>query len=138
MKNLLILFLSLFMFVVPAFAGNLLQQEYEANKMQEMSKEQTLYNMSKESLLKNDYQGYLNGGRSMYGYMLTAKAEAEKTKNVIDLKYANLMINQYNTRIKTINSNLFQLQKIHVDDNEYKQLTDLTKICLYFFNIMAY
>lgn len=106
--------------------------------MSEMSQEQTLHNISKEKLLENDYQGYINGGRSLYGYLLTAQKEAEKTKNVNDLKYVNLMINQYNTRIKTLNSNLFQLQKIAVDDAEYKKLSELVKLCLYFHNLMAY
>lgn len=131
--TLLLLSLSL-----PAFAGNLLQQEYETAKMSEMAQEQTFYNMTKERLLENDYQGYLNGGRSLYGYLLTAKKEAEQTKNINDSKYVNLMINKYKTRIKTLNSDLFQLQKIVVDDNEYKKLSELVKICLYFYNLMAY
>ena len=132
-----ILILSLFVFSLPCNANNFLQQHYETTKMSEMAQEQSLYNVTKERLLENDYQGYLNGGRSLYGYLLAAKKEAQK-KNSTDLKYIKLMLNQYNMRIKTTNPNLFKLQKITVDDQDYIKLTELTKLCLYFHNFMAY
>lgn len=137
MKKLIILTLLL-LTVNPVFAGNLLQQEYETAKMSEMAQEPTFYNMSKERLFENDYQGYLNGGRSLYGYLLTAKEEAEKTKNTIDLKYVNLMLNQYNTRVKTTNSGVFYLKRITVEDADYKKLSELVKDSLFFYNLMAY
>lgn len=138
MKKFVILLISLLCLVSPALAGNVLQQQYETARMAEMAQETSFFNLSKERLLENDYQGYLNGGRSLYGYLLTAKEDALKAKNEIDLKYINLMLNQYNIRVKTVNSNIFYLQTIKVDDEDYRNLSDLTKLCLYFHNLMAY
>lgn len=137
MKRTILTILILFL-ARPCFAGNLLQQEYETAKMAETAQDTAFFNISKERLLENDYQGYLNGGRSLYGYLLTAKEDALKAKNKIDLKYINLMLNQYNIRVKTVNSNIFYLQTIKVDDEDYRNLSDLTKLCLYFYNLMAY
>lgn len=137
MKRIILTILLLFL-ALPVFAGNLLQQQYETARMAEMAQGTSFLNISKERLLENDYQGYLNGGRSLYGYLLTAKEDALNAKNEIDLKYINLMLNQYNIRVKTVNSNIFYLQKIKVDDEDYRNLSDLTKLCLYFHNLMAY
>ena len=136
MKKIILTILLLFL-ALPCFAGNLLQQEYETAKMAEMAQSPAFYNISKEHLLENDYQGYLNGGRSLYGYLLKAKEEAKDAKNNVELKYINLMLNQYNIQVKTINSKIFYLQKIKVNDKDYKKLSDLTKLCLYFYNIIA-
>lgn len=137
MKRIILTILLLFL-ALPVFAGNLLQQEYETAKMSEMAQEPTFYNLSKERLFENDYQGYLNGGRSLYGYLLTAKENAETSKNTIDLKFTTLMLNQYNMRIKTTNSQIFYLQKITIDDKDYKKLSELVKLCLFFHNMIAY
>lgn len=137
MKKLILTILILFL-ALPCFAGNLLQQEYETKMAAELAKDPATANYTKEKLLENDYQGYLNGGRSLYGYILNLKKSAKNTQNSTDLKYANLMQRHYDIRIKTNNSQLFNLQKITVEDKDYKKLSEVAKTCLYFYNLMAY
>lgn len=140
MKNLLLLFV-LCLFSLPVFAGNLLQQEYETKEAVKFTQDLSFHNMSKRGLLENDYQGYLNGGRSLYGMLKYEQERLEKIttpeKN-LDLRYINIMIKRYDTRIKAINSQLFNLQKIIVNDDEYKYLSKDTKVALAMFNLIAY
>lgn len=135
MKKFLII-LSILCLSLPCFAGNLLQQEYEATRMQEIAQESVFRNMSKESLLENDYQSYLNGGRSLYGYLLASVEE--NSKSSLDFKYNNLMLKQYKMYTKTYNHQLFRLKKIIVDDNDYKLLKEETKSVIAGFNLIAY
>lgn len=131
-----VLLLCLLSLQLNCFAGNILQQEYETAKMQETAQESVFYNMSKESLLENDYQSYLNGGRSLYGYLLASVEE--NSKSSLDFKYHNLMLKQYNMYIKTYNHQLFRLKKIIIDDNDYKLLKEETKSVVAGFNLIAY
>lgn len=134
--KLFVLLLCLLSLQLNCFAGNILQQEYETAKMQETAQESVFYNMSKESLLENDYQSYLNGGRSLYGYLLASVEE--NSKSSLDFKYHNLMLKQYNMYIKTYNHQLFRLKKIIVDDTDYKLLKENTKEVISVFNLIAY
>lgn len=134
--KLFVLLLCLLSLQLNCFAGNILQQEYETAKMQETAQESVFYNMSKESLLENDYQSYLNGGRSLYGYLLASVEE--NSKSSLDFKYHNLMLKQYNMYIKTYNHQLFRLKKIIIDDNDYKLLKEETKSVVAGFNLIAY
>lgn len=136
MKKILVLLLCVVSLQLSCFAGNLLQQEYETAKMQEVAQEQTLYNASKESLLKNDYQAYLNSGRSLYG--MIRYIQEESPKNSLDFKYADLMLKQYDIYVKTYNQQLFKLKKIIADDTDYKLLKENTKEVIALFNLIAY
>lgn len=57
--RLFILSLCLLSLQLNCFAGNILQQEYETAKIQELAQEPTLHNMSKRGLIEDDYLGYL-------------------------------------------------------------------------------
>lgn len=134
--KLFVLSLCLFMISIPCFAGNLLQQEYETQKASEVSSNPMTSNYTKEALLKNDYEGYLNGGRSLFG--MIRYIQEESPKNSLDFKYADLMLKQYNMYVKTYNQKIFQLKKIIVDDTDYKLLKENTKEVISVFNLIAY
>lgn len=132
-----IIIFTLFLLIVnPVFAGNLLQQEYETQKASEVSRNPMTSNYTKEALLKNDYEGYLNGGRSLFG--MIRYIQEESPKNSLDFKYADLMLKQYNMYVKTYNQKIFQLKKIIVDDTDYKLLKENTKEVISVFNLIAY
>lgn len=130
----LIIFVLFLLIANPAFAGNLLQQEYETTKAVEISKDTSLYNKSAKGLIQDDYLHYLNGGGSLYGVLIYKKEQLEKnvkSTNSLDLRYVNLMIKKYDLVIKGINNHLVKPDKIVVDDVEYKQLSEDVK------NVMA-
>lgn len=138
MKKVLILMLCLFCFIPPAFAGNILQQEYETAKMAELAQEPAFYNMSKRGLIEDDYLGYLNGKDSLYGVILYKKEELEKTSSTvkhINLRYLNLVLEGYNFVIKNKNPQMFQPEKIIVDDKDYRQLDEDIKSIISGFNM---
>ena len=135
MKKLITIILLLLV-INPVFAGNLLQQEFETKKQQEAAMDSRLYNISKEQLLYNDYIGYLNGQKAFYGGLVYGLKN--ENKNSLDFKYINLMYQQYNARIQATNPQLFRLQKIIVDDDDYKLLKDETKEGIAAFNLLAY
>ena len=69
MKKLLVIFLMFL--ALPCFAGNLLQQEDEVRFAREIAKAQeTFPNYSKEFLIREDYNGYMNGKDSLYGLVV--------------------------------------------------------------------
>ena len=137
MKRIILTILLLFL-ALPCFAGNLLQQEYETAKMQELAQEPAFYNISKRGLIEDDYLGYLNGKGSLYGVILYKKEELEKvtvpTKS-IDLRYINLVLQKYNFIIKNKNPQLLAPDKIIVDDNDYKNLDKDVKDIISGFNL---
>ena len=135
MKRIILIILVIFL-ALPCFAGNLLQQEFETKKQQEAAMDSRLYNISKEQLLYNDYIGYLNGQKAFYGGLVYGLKN--ENKNSLDFKYINLMYQQYNARIQATNPQLFRLQKIIVDDDDYKLLKDETKEGIAAFNLLAY
>ena len=127
--TILILFLSL-----PCFAGNVLQQEYETAKMAEMAQEPAFYNISKRGLIEDDYLHYLNGGGSLYGVL---KYKQEKLpKDSLDLKYVNLMLAKYDIIIKNINPQLVKPDRIIIEDDDYKKLSDDVKSDIALFNLI--
>lgn len=118
--TILFLFLSL-----PTFAGNLLQQEYETAKMFEMAQDPIFYNKTAKGLIEDDYLTYLNGGDSIYGLM--KNQQKKLPKDSLDLKYINLMITKYDIIVKNLNPQLVKPNRIIVDDEDYKKLSDDVK-----------
>ncbi len=126
------------MLSIPCFAGNLLQQEFETAKMQEVAQQPALHNMSKRGLIEDDYLGYLNGKDSLYGVILYKKEELEKSSSPvkhINLRYLNLVLEGYNFVIKNKNPQMFQPNKIIVDDKDYRQLDEDIKSIISGFNM---
>lgn len=138
MKKIVILLISLFCFISPVFAGNLMQQEYETAKMQELAQEPAFYNMSKRGVIEDDYYGYLNGKDSLYGVILYKKDELEKVTTPdksIDLRYINLVLQKYDFIIKNKNPQLLAPDKIIVDDEDYKNINKDVKDIISGFNL---
>ncbi len=135
MKKLLVIFLMFL--ALPCFAGNLLQQEDEVRFAREIvAEDQNSSQYSKEFLLQDDYRGYLQGKDSLYGAILYALDELPK--NSIDYKYLDIASKKYELAIKNNNAQLFKLQKIIIDDIEYKQLKKNTRVLITCYNIIAY
>lgn len=133
MKLIILAILVLFL-ALPCFAGNLMQQEYETAKMQELAQEPAFYNKTAKGLIEDDYLHYLNGGGSLYGVL---KYGQEKLpKDSLDLKYVNLMLTKYDIIIKNRNPQLIKPDKIIVDDEDYKRLSDEVKSDIAIFNLI--
>lgn len=134
-----IIVFCLMCFSLPVFAGNLLQQEYETKEAVKVTQDLSFHNMSKRGLLENDFQGYLNGGGSLYGVL---KYEQEKLQKIttpeknLDLRYINLALKKYDLMIKNQNPHLVHPDKIIIDDKDYKFLTDNTKSFIAGFNML--
>lgn len=137
MKKFLII-LSILCLSLPCFAGNLLQQEYEASRMQEIAQESVFRNMSKRGVIEDDYNGYLGGKDSLYGVILYKKEELENFTSpakYVNLRYLNLVLKGYNLVIKNQSPQMFAPDKIIVDDKDYKQLDEDIKSIIAGFNI---
>lgn len=134
MKRIIITILLLFL-ALPGFAGNVLQQEYETAKMQTAYKNPVLLNMTKYDLFENDYLGYLNGAKSIFGEL--KNLQATLPKNSLDYRYINLAVQQYEMAAKTYNQHLFSMKKIIIDDDDYKNLKNDTKVNIGAYNFIA-
>lgn len=133
MKRIIITILLLFL-ALPCFAGNVLQQEYETAKMAEMAQDPAFYNKTAKGLIEDDYLHYLNGGGSLYGVL---KYKQEKLpKDSLDLKYVNLMLARYDIIIKNINPQLVKPDRIIIEDDDYKKLSDDVKSVMSGFNLI--
>lgn len=131
-----IIIFTLFLLIVnPVLAGNILQQEYDTVKIQKFASDTDLRNYSKTTLLENDYIIYLQHGNSIFGEL--KKAQATLPKNSLDYRYINLAVKQYEMAIKTYNQNLVSMQKIIIDDEDYKKLTEETKSNIGAYNFLA-
>ena len=126
------LFIVFFLtFSMPVFSSNILQQEYDIkNTDAEMA---VPLNYDKEYLIKEDYYGYKNGKKSLYGGLVYTIKEVQKSNNqykAVNLRYLNLAKIKYekiallqnndldkNIRLNAISS------KIIIEDEDYKKLT---------------
>lgn len=133
MKRIILTILLLFL-ALPCFAGNLLQQEYETTKMAEMAQSPAFYNKTAKGLIEDDYLHYLNGGGSLYGVL--RHKQQNLPEDSLDLKYVNLMLARYDIIIKNINPQLVKPDRIIVEDDDYKKLSDDVKSVLSGFNLI--
>lgn len=134
MKKLIITLLLLSL-SLPAFAGNLLQQEYETAKMQKIATDPSMLNFNKQSLLQDDYLTYLHNGNSILGDL--KKLQTTLPKNSLDYRYINLAVQKYETVVKTYNQQMFPMGKIIIDDSDYKLLRPETKQAIGAYNFLA-
>lgn len=141
MKKFVILLISLFCLVSPVFAGNILQQEYEAQEASKVAKDATFHNMTAIGLIQDDYLHYLNGGGSLYGILMYQKEQLQKhpaSMKSLNWRYINLMIKKYDIIVKGINPHLIKPDRIIVDDTEYKQLSEDVKRIMAGLNLMMF
>lgn len=130
----IILIISVIFLMLPAFAGNILQQEYETAKMAEMAQDPVFYNKTTKGLIEDDYLHYLNGGGSLYGVL--KYKQKNLPKDSLNLKYVNLMLAKYDIIIKNINPQLVKPDRIIVEDDDYKKLSDDIKSVMSGFNLI--
>lgn len=130
----IILIISVIFLMLPAFAGNLLQQEYETAKMTETAQDPAFYNKTTKGLIEDDYLHYLNGGGSLYGVL--KYKQKNLPKDSLNLKYVNLMLAKYDIIIKNINPQLVKPDRIIVEDDDYKKLSDEIKSVMSGFNLI--
>lgn len=112
------------------FAGSL-QDKFE-KEWQEMELS-NLPNVASKELIADDIRGYLQGSKSFYGGIVSAK---NNTKSYPDTKYLNMMFDNYNKSISDI-TNIKKWQKISINDDEYVQLLEKTKMGLCLYNYIA-
>lgn len=139
--KLFVLLLCLLSLQLNCFAGNILQQEYEAQEASKVAKDATFHNMTAIGLIQDDYLHYLNGGGSLYGVLMYQKERLQKhptSKNSLDLRYINLMIKKYDIIVKGMNPHLIKPNRIIVDDTEYKQLSEDVKRVMAGLNLMMF
>ncbi len=145
MKNFIVLLLSLFCFIPPAFAGNLLQQTDEIQFVQKTVNNPMPSHYGKIYLLREDYMGYKNGKNAFYGYIVNGLKDVHKSSNsTINKQYLQLIKNKIDSVILITNSDIdynrrlnFNLSKITVDDTEYKLLSENTKLVIQMYNYIV-
>lgn len=132
----LVCVMCLICLALPVFADNLLQQKYEDdfNKDKIKTHISTFILFDGIDLLKDDYDGYNNGRDTMYGEIMYLIEDINK-KNA---PYKNLNIeylNKIKSNIVNAANNDINPSPIIVDDEEYKHLTEDTKILINLNNI---
>lgn len=125
--TLLLLSLSL-----PAFAGNLLQQEDEARFANQMIKNGDVLPSDKVYLIKEDYYVYLHKGDSTYGLILNLIDEYQASNipnKDLNIRYLKLLKAKIDNVVSVQDTSLdggkalkSSLSKIIIDDNDYKKL----------------
>lgn len=127
---------------LPCFAGNLLQQEDEVRFAREIAKAQeTFPNYSKEFLIREDYNGYMNGKDSLYGLVVNTMEDISKTNilnkelNLHYLKLAKDKLQIIATTPQSSNINPAK-SKIVIDDTDYKKLDKQVKTVILSVNLV--
>ncbi len=149
MKKIIVLLVSLFCLISPAFAGNLLQQQDEVKFVQNLvNKPAFPVTSSKLELIKEDYWVYTQGGDCLYSDLVKnlKKLSANKSsENEINIKYLTLLKNKIDTIVKIQNisiDNNLRLKavnkKIIIEDNDYKKLSKETKELITGFNVILF
>lgn len=147
MKKFLTLLLIITISVLPALAGNVLQQQDELKLIQKLATNSFSNNFDKTFLIMEDYYGYFNDKDSMYGEIVNMIKDLslKESKYTIDIKYLTLA----KTKIEEIvniknspNSNnplLFKLcEKIYINDEDYLKMKGSTREEIIFLNIMLF
>ena len=88
-----------------------------------------------------DYSGYVQGKNAFYGYIDNGLKDIDKFPNKeINQKYLKLIKNKLDIIINSSSntkSNYFVLSKIVVDDADYQQLSENTKMIVQMYNYIV-
>lgn len=131
MKRIILTILVLFL-ALPVFAGNLLQQEYETQFVQNIIKNGDIIPSDKVYLIKEDYYVYKNRGDSTYGLILNL-IEKYQTANIpnkdLNIRYLKLLKSKIDNIVAIKDTSLdggktlkASLSKIIIDDEDYRRL----------------
>lgn len=148
MKRIILVILVLFL-ALPCFAGNLMQQEYEAQFVNQMIKNGDVIPSDKAYMIKEDYYVYLRKGDSTYGLILNL-IDKYQTSNIpnkdLNIRYLKLVKSKMDNVVAIKDTSLdggkalkTSLSKIIIDDDDYKKLDKsiregITAINVMFFN----
>lgn len=138
-KYILLIFCFL-CFSLNCFAGNILQQQDEIDFLQKTNV-QHKPNYNPIWLIMEDYSGYVQGKNAFYGYIDNGLKDIDKFPNKeINQKYLKLIKNKLDIIINSSSntkSNYFVLSKIVVDDADYQQLSENTKMIVQMYNYIV-
>ncbi len=135
--KLFVLSLCLFMISIPCFAGNILQQQDELKFIQKVANNPLPTNYGKDYLIREDYYAYWNGKDSFYGHVINTLEDISKSNipnKELNIKYLKLLKNKIETIVKLQNNSIDNnmrknaaSQKIIIEDDDYKKLSEDTK-----------
>lgn len=118
-------------------AGNILQQDYEEKFKEQLSEQISIEILfSGIFIFRDDYNGYLNGGGSLYGEIIDKIANLENSNmpnKDITLKY----LTQMKCNIENTAQNNTNIKPIIIPDNDFKILDDETKFFINLNNICS-
>lgn len=118
---------------MPVFAGDL-QYNWESNfiKIESLDK---INSVNPDKIVNDDYNAYLNNGKSFYGYILYIKQQYQDLPDTnLNKKYADMLFNNYHLRLKAVNTNTYLVGIIDIPDSEYQRLDDDIKMFICIFN----
>jgi len=118
MKKFLILVLTILLSSQIVLAGELQNQWNSIN----ISKVTYLENSNSRTILLDDYRGFINGGKSFYGFILGMLDQY--SIDSFNYKYLSKIKQNYETNF----INIRNWQKFELSDNEYKQLSEDVKV----------
>lgn len=137
MFKLFVLSLCLFMISIPCFAGNILQQQDELKFVQKFANYPLPIHYGKDYLIREDYYAYWNGKDSFYGHVVNTLEDVTKANiphKDLNINYLKLVKTKIETIVKlqnnTIDNNMRKnaaSQKIIIEDDDYKKLSEDTK-----------
>ena len=113
---------------LPVFAGNALQQKYEADNMQNINT--GFYDFL--SLINEDYEGYYNDKNSVYGCIVNLTEDYEKENRSTDLIYLKEALNLYKQAYDT--QSKAHLHYIYIKDKDYQIISEKTKGAIKIYN----
>lgn len=135
--KLFVLSLCLFMISIPCFAGNIPQQQDELKFIQKVANNPLPTNYGKDYLIREDYYAYWNGKDSFYGHVINTLEDISKSNipnKELNIKYLKLLKNKIETIVKLQNNSIDNnmrknaaSQKIIIEDDDYKKLSEDTK-----------
>lgn len=144
----IIIFILFLLIVNPVLAGNVLQQQDELKYIQEIGNNPMPLHYGKDYLIREDYYGYYNGKNSVYGYVVNTLEDISKSNILnkdLNIKYLTLLKTKIETIVKLQNNNIDNnmrlnaaRQKIIIDDDNYKKLSQQVKDILTMCNCVMF
>lgn len=118
-------------------ANNSLQQAYEEKFKEQLQQQIAIeFLFSGNYILKDDYNGYLNGGKSLYGEIIN-KITQLKNSNTPNKDLSLKYLTQLKYNIENATRNNANTTLMVIPDNDFKMLDDETKLFINLNNICA-
>lgn len=129
MKKIIIFVLCIFL-SLPVFADNILQQKYEANNVQKLKgiPYHVIY------LINDDYDGYKNGGGSLYGVISYQIEQCKKEHRAKDLEYLEQASSMYEYAYNSQSKE--NMQYVYIEDEDYQNISEGAKNAISSYNML--